>query len=685
MKPLILPTLVNKQNQSAPTELGRIEWLYNSTDYSYLTNAPSWSDLTAAGSLTGANVIGIWTVGSNDSSGANTGLCYYYAASGIVSADEIGYVRYNTGRFVTIPKSSLTPGTSTTIPTPGAIDFTNTGTQGVDIDPINSRIFKCLEATQEVKVMDMTGATIETFSVAGDGAITSEPNTLCYDYVRDELYVTYRSRINIWKKISSTWTKIGILPFTSSEGNYPNYIDDRFIANRELTNGVFTRISEQDRNGWFNRIYALPGNAAADNEGIIYDPRDNTVWFNSDQHFHGGITNGNRLYHLDPNKVFQKKLYFPGMIRYNKFKIPSNSTIVGDYNNQRIKGYDFSSSPVIDFDAYTDQQTLANFTSSNSAYDVEFRGSNTAPTTSSESAGHLNFYDANSSNDGWGSTTPGAWSSSVPALRYVQFRIRSRTFVATDAWEPSDLGTKLKLLFVMAPGEDGMWYDSDNSDRVDRVINKYNPTNSLRYNPSSGQTSIPTFSLSNGYASKTNLQYWTLANPASILSDTQGEICFIGRSGGGVSTNQLVAFAGTNPSSNNGVIRFGHYRSTTDTFLDAFHMTIIDGAGTTSRIGFVDTDHSTFKMVNINSNGSTNAAYLNKVSQTLTNSGGTNTGKWLATASGASVVDVGVWRTLSGGTNPAVCDFKFLMYCSEPLTTQERSDLYDWLVAQGIL
>jgi hypothetical protein len=132
-----------------------------------------------------------------------------------------------------------------------------------------------------------------------------------------------------------------------------------------------------------------------------------------------------------------------------------------------------------------------------------------------------------------------------------------------------------------------------------------------------------------------------------------------------------------------GIFRVGHYRSTTDTFLDAFNLTVVDNAGTTSRIGWVDTDHSTFKMINFSSDGSTTRGYSNKVEQTLTNSGGTNTGKWLATVA-ATVVDVGVWRT-SSTANPSVADFKFIMYCSSPLTTQERSDLYDWLVSEGIL
>jgi len=677
--------LIPQRNQSAPTELGRIQWLYNSVDYaSYITSSALWTDTTTAGILTDSNVLGIWTVGADNSSGANTGLCFKYDASGVVTDDEICYKRYNTNRFTSIPKSSLTVGTtSTTIPTPGSINMIMQGSQGTDIDPVGQRIFECLENTQQVRVTDMSGTQIEVFSVAADGAIALEPSTLCYNYVIDVLYVTYRSRVNVWKRVSGTWTKIGQLPFSSAEGNGPNYIDDRFIANRNFSNGSLTRITEQDLNGWYNRIYNLPGNASADNEGILFDPRTNLVWFNSDQNFHGGITNGNRLYLLDPSKVYQKILYFPGMIRFTKFKIPSNSTIVGNFNDQRIRGYDWSISPVIDFISYTDQQTLANFVSSNSAYDLEFRGSSTAPTTTSENSTHLNFYDANSSNEGWGSTTPGSWAGTVPALRYVQFRVRTRNFVPPVVWTPANLGAKLKILAVMN-SQDGIWYDLSNSNRVEKVVNKYNPTNSLVYNISAGTSSIPTFSISNGYASKTNVQYWTLENPASILLDTRGELCFVARSGGGTTTNQLISFAASVPTSANGLIRFGHYRSNESNFANAFHMTVIDSGGTTSRIGFVDTDHSTFKMVNFASDGATTTAYLNKVSQTLTNNAGSNTGKWMASATSASVVDVGVWRT-SGSTNPGVADFKFLMYSSEPLTTQERSDLYDWLVSQGII
>lgn len=692
---IALPPIISQQNQSAPTELGTIEWTYNTTDYaSYITSSALWSDISGAGSLTSANVLGIWTVGADNSSGANTGLCYNYASTGVVTADEVCYKRYNSNRFTCVPKSSLTVGTTTTtIPTAGSINMIMQGSQGTDIDPLYSsgagRIFECLENTQEVRITDMTGTQIEKFSVAADGAIALEPSTLAYNYVSDELYVTYRSRVNVWKRISGTWTKTGVLLFPSAEGNGPNYIDGTFIANRAFSNGALTKITEQDFNGWNNRVYSLPGNAMSDNEGVLFDPRNNLVWFNSDQNFHGGVTNGNRLYLLDPRRVYQKVLYFPGMVRYNKFKLAVNSVIVGSLNNQRIKGYDWSISPVFNFLSYTNQQTLSNFVSSNSAYDLEFRGSGSAPSTTPENSGHLDFYDPNGSNDGWGSTTPGSWSGTVPATQYVQFRIKTRPYVPPVVWTPANLGAKLKLLFVMNT-QDGIWYDAANSNRVETAVNKYNPStlpnsgNSLRYNISAGPTSIPTFVSASNYVTGTGTQYYTLSNPASILFDTQGEINYVMRSAGGTTTNQVISLAGTNPSSNNGLIRFGHYRSS-DTFANAHHLTVIDAGGTTSRIGFVDTDHSTFKLVSFNSNGSTNAAFLNKVSQTLTNNAGTNTGKWMASATGATVVDVKVWRTLGGGTNAGLADMKFLMYTNAPLTTQERSDLYDWLVAQGIL
>jgi hypothetical protein len=251
-------------------------------------------------------------------------------------------------------------------------------------------------------------------------------------------------------------------------------------------------------------------------------------------------------------------------------------------------------------------------------------------------------------------------------------------------WTPANLGAKLKLLFVLN-SQDGIWYDPLNSNKVEKAVNKYNPNNSFVYNISAGTSSIPTFVSASSYVTGTGAQYWTLQNPAAILGDTQGEICWVMRSASGTTTNQVISLAGTNPSSNNGLIRFGHYRSNEANFANAFHLTVIDAGGTTSRIGFTDTDHATFKMVNFASDGATNTAFLNKVSQTLTSNAGSNTGKWMASATGATVVDWKVWRTQSGGTNAGLADAKFLMYCNAPLTTQERSDLYDWLVSQGIL
>jgi hypothetical protein len=225
-----------------------------------------------------------------------------------------------------------------------------------------------------------------------------------------------------------------------------------------------------------------------------------------------------------------------------------------------------------------------------------------------------------------------------------------------------------------------MYYDPNDSNRVELCVNKYNPVNNFVYNISAGAASKPTFSAVNGYLSKIGTQYFTLVNPSEITSDTQGELCMVGRSAGGTTTNQFVALAATNPTSNNGLCRMGHYRSN-DTFANAWHITHIDAGGVTTRLGFVDADHTTFKMININSNGTTNAMYSNKVAQVLT---GPNTGKWLAAAVGTTVVDFGVWRVLAG-LQSALCDCKFILYTNAPLTDSERSSLYDWLVSQGIL
>lgn len=670
------PSLTTVRNQSAPTSLFDLTVRYNNTDYSYMTSSGLWAD---TGSLNG-NVISITTVGTNDSQGANTGLTYDFSASGLPADDRIGYKTYNNARFRCIPKSSIPLGGSTTIPTP-TLNFLMQGTQGTSIDNIGNRIFECLENTQEVRITDMTGVEIERFSVPG--AVALEPSSIFYDIFDEIAYVTYRGKMHKWKKISGTWTELGIFWFNAAEGNGIDYIGDLVATHRNFANNSITKLTTQDRDGWYNRIYAIPTSTNLDQEGVIFDPRDRTVWFNSDQHFHGGVTNGNRLWRLDPLNVFRKETNSPGDIRFDKWKLAENSTLQGQYNRQSIKGYDFSLSVIYDFQAFTVQQSAASWTSSNSAYDIEWRGSATAPTTSPIAASHLDYYDANGSNDGWGSTVPGAWQSTPTTDRYMQCRIRTRQFVAVTTWTPANLGNKLKLLFVMN-SPDGIYYDSSSSNRVELAVNKYNPQNNFAYNVSAGTGSIPTFNSGSGYVTKTGTQYWTLGNPAAILKDTQGELNYVMRSANGTDTNQVIAMAGSNPSSNNGICRMGHGRST-DTFAHAHAIIVVDSAGTTSRVGFTDTDHTTFKLVSLNSNGSTNAGFLNKVSQTMTAQAGSNTGKWLASATGATVVDWGVWRTQSGGVNAGLADAKFLMYTNEPLTTQERSDLYDWLITQGVL
>jgi len=671
-----VPTSTTPIPPPTPTfELGKFEIAYNSSDYAYITSSATFSDTGAL--VSGSNVISAYTIGANDSSGANTGLSYYFASSGLPGDDLICVKTYNNNRLRFFPKSLFVPGMSTTIPTP-TINLLMQGSQGTSVDNVNNRIFECLENTQEIRITDLSGNEIERFSVPV-GAL--QPSTLFYDIFEDVLYVTISALMRKYKKIAGTWTDTGAFWFSTAEGNCIDYITSKVFVNRALSNSTINKMAEQDVNGWFNSIYPFPTTTTGSvHEAIMVDPRDETIWFNSDQNFHGGVNNGNRLWRADLKKVFRKKIFFPDMVRYSKFKI--DGTITGQFNRQKIVSSGWSISPVIDFIAFTGQQSILNYASSNSSYDIEFRGSAIAPTTISESSGHLDIYDANQSNDGWGSTVPSSFGASPTTDRYMQFRIKPKTYTAVDAYAAL-AALNLDVLFIMNT-KDGIYYDPTDSNRVELFVNKYNTANNFQYNISAGTASKPTFIEGSSWVTKTGTQYMTLSTPSQFLSDTQGEFGYVMRSAAGTSTNQVIAFAGSNPSSDNGWFKIGHYRSNESAFANAHHITHNIG-GTVSRIGFIDADHSTFSLISFLSDGATNRGFKNNVEQTLTANAGSNTGKWFSSAAGATVIDWGVWRTQTGGVNPGLADCKFLYGRRTPLSASERTSLYNAVVALGII
>jgi hypothetical protein len=201
-------------------------------------------------------------------------------------------------------------------------------------------------------------------------------------------------------------------------------------------NSQQTRLIQWDENGnvllandnpTYHYYHAL---SPAWSEGTIVDPTDQTIWFNADNGVHDGgtpIPEGNAIWHIDPLHTYNKNLFFPRMIGWDKGKLDTNVAIRDSILyliNNALTGVWIS--PVIDFIAYTMQQTLTNYTYTNDdgkTVTMTFRGSDVAPDTTEDKSFALSFWDANNAGTGWGTTVPGAYQGTVPNNRYVQIKI----------------------------------------------------------------------------------------------------------------------------------------------------------------------------------------------------------------------------------------------------------------------
>jgi hypothetical protein len=665
----------NNQSTAAPTfDLSKIVIQYNNTDYSYMTNGGALRpDITSI--RTNSNLIEVYKVSAN--ADANTGLTHDPATDKIVVMEYQG--------------AAPTNGKAKFFNRDGTLDHEVSligSSQGIGIDPIGGRLFGYFgNSASRITVYDLSGNYIEEFSpTAGYTGGACQ-----YDYRTGKLYVTDTGsssgdtqRVLVYERLAGTWTLTDTLWFACGEGLHIDFIRDKFCSwSLSPTGGIDNIFSVPMEGELIYEQYNVPINSGF-KEGLICDPKDGTYWINIDDGFHAAVTDGNDVWHFDPRKVYQKYLRFPDMISYDYFKL-GTAEISGNYNAQTVTASDWITSPVIDFAAHTLQQNGANW-SIDEDHEIEYRSSTSAPSTTRITAPYLGttgYYDANGSNDGWGSTTPSAWGASIPTDRYVQFRIKPlETAPVTPDWTPADLGEDLVL-----------WYEFDSDySAVAKVFNASD--NSLNFyqafnkaNPGTNDTTVVTVSTNQPQwnaattAMRMGSRTFNINSPSSFLAQQQGEINAVGaKLAAGTQGVIVIGYDTANAGDNQ--FCFEHYAST-DAAANAVGARVTDGVEAVIFKSASPADANlSFKLRTLSSDGSTQKAFINKVEQTLTISAGSNTGQWFGDT---SANDIRLARRSATSGNVGGYDYRMIVWTNRVLTTQERSDLYDYAVRKGFI
>lgn len=670
----------------APTfPFGKLSVKYNATDFSYLTTSATWSD---TGTLqAGSNVISIRQISPDQTplpaNNANTGLAYNIATDQFFVRDFINVKSYDRAFS-------------------GALNFLSAvaaNEQGTSIDHVNQHVLlQVSNSGEKIRRYDLSGTLISEKLLNGISFFGGEG--VFYDTFTGLLYVVCESSSNdyitAFAEGSTNWEIVDRTSFKTGGGLSIGFVE----STRRLLSLGTTGLLEQDLDGFnvdFCRFPLAVHATDARVEGMLLDMRDGTRWVNIPEFYHGGIVNGNRLWHLDSyRKTYRKYLRFPDMVPYDAWLISGAKTLT--YNYQIFTGSDWSISPVVDFIANTGQQTAGNWVAEKTC-DMEFRGSASAPTTSATAASDYlltPYYDANQTAQGWGATTPGAWQATPTTDRYMQVRIKPRVTVASTAFKPSDIAAS-KVWCDMHDTLSQTVQTWDSPMITQRIYNKSQvthgqaATNDL-FNPT--PAGMPRFNTNFVEMLESNRNAY-LETPSLIASDQAGEWTIVGarnangvwglfvtgaNTGGGGLVNQLTF----EHSSNSGAGGYGPINTLGILFRDA--------AGNTLKYGVTLNDNQNqSRMLSFGSDGSTYYLYIDGVLQsgTFTQVTGTpsNQGQWYGDATIDRIATGFQYGTGGfGGGSGAGTRMKFAHYCSgRVLTTQERTDMRAYLVAQGII
>lgn len=646
---------------------------YNTSDYSYQSSNGGWSDTGSFKS--GSNVIDIWTVVPDTAGHTVAGITYFIDSAG---ADRVCFID-NVPTELVFAQRDMTE------------DFrVSNCDQPVSVDSINEEIIcwtqRIIDATDKILVRNFAGTLLDNQAVttnllAGTGGY--DPATGNY-YLAGENDVGMGGiqKAQVWRRVGGTWQKIETLWWKSIDGicydpifnivlNYPN--TGTAIYLREQAHDGLSRI----------RIWNNPINWTT--EGLVVDLRDGTFWLADPSFFHGGIVNGNRVWHVDPRGLYLKYLNFPHMVSLDKFK--HNGTKTGVLNYEVIENASSVVWPIVDFTGFTNQQNASAWQDmdGNALQGLEFRGSNTAPTTSPETpiACSVDIYDANGANDGWGATVPGAWQSTPPSLNFIQARKISADVPAADTITLAELisgqNTKCVLCFPMYSDQLMYMMGAVDANRIYTAINQANPLNNF-INTTTTFTPVWVAG-SPGYLrdSSTNNNLY-LESIAGISSDQAGQLTVVMRRD--VITSRAMIFALFTNGSDNNQIRFLWY-SSIDTRANEICIEYVDGAGTvTKRVGIVST-LMVFTRIDFISTGSAWKILINGVEQSLTVSAGSNDGTWFG---GVTTPNKGGTGLLTGATSlQGLHQMRLFNYANAELNSVENDLIDDFITQESLL
>lgn len=674
-----------KEQPAPPAEeftLNKISVKYTNTDASYITSKSGFQSSATFNS--GVNVIGLCTIVPNDN--ANSSLTYDQETDRLVvlqlnSGGHVGYRFFEKPAIRTAFASALG-----TIPT---IDQTivASGLHGHTIDPVNQILYVWYQPSVIREYDIATGTLIRSRT---NDAGYSTPGSISYDYETGDMWICIGTEtIQAAKRmtlVSGNWVTQESTWYTFTQEIIVDPILRGLITKRNTGSTGRLVYQTQKFDGSEPRIREYPLNTApfeANTQNVVRDARNGTYWMNEDIEYHeadfgASFPNENVLINMDPLGYYQKYLRFPDMHRFELCKL--TSTLAGKYNAETLTGNDWDILPVVDYNAYTLQQSRSNWAyEASDSVIFEFRGSNTPPTTTAiddYDNANIKLYDANGSNDGWGSTTPSSWNTTPGSHRYMQTRVKM--IPDAPAWTPWDLGSKLIAWFQMDT-TNNMYYDAISSNQCEIAVDAVTPAN---YFVSVTNSQRPQFNTSGDYldmiASNRHMNASTTLR-SQVLGLSACEMHYVTRKNANTSRVIFSSVSQAATANNQIVHQWNPSNVATNNLV---YMSFTDASTNVSTMGYVDTDVNQRTLRSFRMGGAgPNAIYKNGVAQTLTTTGSVNNFCYDDIAAGADIMRIA--RTSQSGTSVAAAQRGQDFLITEHLTDEERNKLVRYYQVRG--